>query len=600
MDARNAASSLEGDVVVAGSASGEVLWSDVPLSFMGGVDPLTGIVIDTHHPLQGQCLTGRVVALPSGRGSCAGSAAIFEMLLNDTQPAAIVVREKESILAVGIVIAEEFFGRSLPMVRLDHSAYDQLRAAGAATVHHGRVVLDPDSDPDLEAKWPQQSSTTLDVQQSSEAAVKLSARDQSMLAGDAGLAASAAMRVIVRAAQLEGAHDLIDVDMAHIDGCFYQGPASLAFAERLCELDAQVAVPSTMNALRVDRRQWRSQGVSSDIGEPSDLLADCYEQMGVQPTYTCAPYLLATRPTRGQQIAWAESNAVMFANSVLGARTMKYPDYLDILVAITGRAPNADTHLAAARRATIRLDVVEQDEETVDDAFYPALGYLAGQLATNDIPAICGLEHLPVTHDDLKAFGAAFATTSAAPMFHIVGITPEATTYSEAVCAENVEKVPIVTVTPQLLRAAWEELNSSDEQHVDLIALGNPHFSLTEIERLADLTKTRHAASEVSVVVTCGRETLDEARRRGLVEEIERFGGTLVNDTCWCLIGEPLVPVHARSVMTNSAKYAHYGPAAISRGVHFGTLAECVEVAVQGTREPEAPIWARAGETGQR
>ena len=137
-----------------------------------------------------------------------------------------------------------------------------------------------------------------------------------------------------------------------------------------------------MNALCVDRRQWRGLGVSEALGVPSDEVADAYVQMGVRPTYTCAPYLLDGAPVFGQQIAWAESNAVVFANSVLGARTMKYPDYLDILVAITGRAPNADCHVASRRFATVRIDVPRPQH--TDNSFYPTLGYHIGKIATNE------------------------------------------------------------------------------------------------------------------------------------------------------------------------------------------------------------------------
>ena len=233
--------------------------------------------------------------------------------------------------------------------------------------------------------------------------------------------------MVIRAAQLEGAHDLIDIDRGHIDGCFYQGPASLRFAERLVELGGRVAVPTSMNALCIDRRRWRSQGVPAELGEPSEAVADAYVRLGVTPTYTCAPYLLDGPPVCGQQIAWAESNAVVYANAVIGARTMKYPDYLDILIALIGRAPNAGAHTDAGRRATVQI-AVDVPVERLDDAFYPTLGYHVGTIASNDIPVLTGLERAAPTADDLRAFGAAFATTSAAAMFHIVGVTPEAPT----------------------------------------------------------------------------------------------------------------------------------------------------------------------------
>ncbi len=394
--------------------------------------------------------------------------------------------------------------------------------------------------------------------------------------------------MVIRAAQLEGAHDLIDIDRGHIDGCFYQGPASLRFAERLVELGGQVAVPTSMNALCIDRRRWRDQGVPAELGEPSEAVADAYLRLGVTPTYTCAPYLLDGPPVCGQQIAWAESNAVVFANAVIGARTMKYPDYLDILIALVGRAPNAGAHTDAGRRATVQI-AVDVPLERLDDAFYPTLGYHVGTIASNDIPVLTGLELAAPTADDLRAFGAAFATTSAAAMFHIVGVTPEAPTLDAV--TDPAEPVRRVRVGAAELARAWEELNSATVPRTELVALGNPHFSLTEFARLAELCDGRTKSPEVEVVVTTSRSIHARAERAGLVARLEQFGARLVNDTCWCFIGEPVVPPSSRTITTSSAKYAHYGTAAVGRGFHLRSLAGCVEAACTGNAGSALPAW---------
>jgi predicted aconitase len=272
---------------------------------------------------------------------------------------------------------------------------------------------------------------------------------------------------------------LIDVSQAHIDGCIYTGPGGLRFAERLVELGAQVRIPTTLNAVSVDRRRWRALGVDAAIGEPASRLADAYLQMGAKPSFTCAPYLLDTAPAFGEQIVWAESNAVVYANSVVGARTLKYPDYLDICVALTGRAPLAGCHLDAGRAASVLIALPRI--ENADESLYPLLGYHIGGLAPSEIPLIVGLEHVAPTSDDLKAVGAAFATTSAAPMFHIAGITPEAS-------AAAVSRHPPrrIAVTKADLIASWNELNSAQNNRVDnsrvgLVAIGSPHASLSEL-----------------------------------------------------------------------------------------------------------------------
>jgi cis-L-3-hydroxyproline dehydratase len=568
-----------GRSVVPGAADGELLHADVGLSFMGGVDSSTGQVIDTHHPLHGQSVDGKVLALPSGRGSCSGSASLFELLVNRHAPVALIFRADEPILTLGVILAAEVFGVSIPVVRLSPADFAQLRSASRVSVRGGRVTVTDTAGP-LAAPTPLPDLDLTDF--------RLSVHDRQLLSGAFGEAARLAIRVVIRAAQLEGANDLIDIDRGHIDGCFYQGPAGLRFAERLVELGGQVAVPTSMNSLCIDRRRWRDQGVPAELGEPSEALADAYLRLGVTPTYTCAPYLLDDPPARGQQIAWAESNAVVFANAVIGARTMKYPDYLDILIALIGRAPNAGAHTDAGRRATLQI-AVDMPVEQLDDAFYPTLGYHVGTIASNDVPALTGLELTAPTADDLRAFGAAFATTSAAAMFHIVGVTPEAPTLDAV--TDPAEPIRRVRVGAAELARTWEELNSATVTRTDMVALGNPHFSLTEFARLADLCDGRTKSPDVELVVTTSRSIHAKAERAGLVARLEQFGARLVNDTCWCLIGEPVVTPSSRTITTSSAKYAHYGTAAVGRGFHLRSLAGCVDAACTGDAGTALPAW---------
>lgn len=571
---------LVGEVLHAGRGSGEVMFSHVPLSFMGGVDPLTGIVIDKHHPWSGQCLAGRMLVLPSGRGSCAGSGALFEMLWAQSAPAGIIVKTHETIITLGAVIAQEIFGKGVPIVRCEEKDFEKLKAAKVASINGAHIEIDGASD----GGGATGHHFDLDLTK-----INLTSRDRAFLAGEFGKAAQIAMRIVVQMAILEHATELIDVDMAHIDGCFYQGPASLAFAEKLADLGGKVIIPSSMNSLCVDRRRWREQGVPSSMGEPSDALADAYVRMGVKPTYTCAPYALLSAPKQGQQIAWAESNAVVYANSVLGARTIKYPDYVDICMAIVGRAPKAGCHLDEGRRASIRIDVLLGG--AVDDSFYAVLGYHVGKLASNEIPVICGLENAGTTRDDLKAFGAALATTSAAPMFHVVGVTPEAPTIA-AVIGEKM--TGSYRITCEDLLATWRELNTAEDPVVDLVGFGNPHFSLTECERLASLCKNREKDEAVFVGVTCSREVYERAAAAGYVAIIEAFGANFINDTCWCLIKEPIIPPAARNIMTNSGKYAHYGQASLNRAFHVAGLERCVDAACCGFHKDELPAWVSA------
>lgn len=573
-----AATILNGTALIAGQASGEVLHADTGLSFMGGVEASSGRVIDVHHPLCGQSVAGKVLALPSGRGSCSGSLVIFELLMNGHAPAALVFRHKETILTLGVLIAAELFQRGIPVLQLDEAAF-----AALAETRFARIEGDTVLPTETLLEGPQ----SFVLPKPDPADFSLAEIDRRFLAGEFGEAARIAARIVLQTARIEGATELVDVEMAHLDGVFYQGPAGLQFARKLCDLGARVRVPTTMNAVCVDRRQWRAQGVSEVLGAATDALADAYVEMGAKPTYTCAPYLLEPAPKAGQNIAWGESNAVVFANSVLGARTLKYPDYLDILVALTGRAPAADCYLDAGRRATIRIDLPALGD--LDDLFFPLLGYHIGKIATNEIPLICGLEGHAVSHDDLKAFGAAFATTSAAPMFHMLGITPEAVS-AEAVLGDEVR---VQSVTLHDLRETWAEMNIARSPDVDMVSLGNPHFSLTEIAALVRLCEGRRIAEGVRLIVTCGRDVHAEAKAAGLIDTIRTFGGEVLNDTCWCFIAEPVVPKSVRNIATNSGKYAHYGPPVVGKGFHFASLARCVDAACTGRIDTSLPVWCR-------
>lgn len=573
---------LIGRNLVPGSAQGALLFADVGLSFWGGVDPCTGEVIDRHHPLSGEHLHDRVLAIPSGRGSCTGSSVLMELISNGHAPAALVLAEADEILTLGVLVAQTIFERSRPVLCIGREAFATLRGKAFARVEGASLTMFDHVPID---GW-QPTETLMQTGETNES-IELTGFDRSLLDGEHGKAAQMAMQIVLRMAELQGAHQLVDISQAHIDGCIYTGPASLRFAEQLVHWGAKVRVPTTLNSISVDQRRWRELGIDPLLGEPASALGDAYMAMGAQLSFTCAPYLLDTAPKAGEQIVWAESNAVVYANSVLGARTLKYPDYLDICIALTGRAPLIGCHLEAPRKARLRVELPELGE--LDDAFYPLLGYHIGALAGSRIPLVFGLEQHQPDLDDLKAFGAAFATTSAAPLFHIAGVTPEALDPAQAL--EAGVPIPVETIRLADLLGSWHELNSARDNRVEVVSLGNPHFSLSEFARLARLCHGRHKHPEVVLAITCGRAVLEQARDAGHIGAIEAFGATLVTDTCWCMLGEPVIPPAATTLMTNSGKYAHYAPGLVGRKVHFASLAECVDAACTASASGRLPSW---------
>ena len=572
-------SALEGRSLVDGHASAPLLYADVGLSFWGGVDPFSGEVIDRHHPLSGECLAGRVLAIPSGRGSCTGSSVLMELISNGHAPAALVLAEADEILTLGVLVARTLFQRSLPVLCIGREAFGQLRGNAFARVDGTHLSL-YDSAPDDTAP-PHNDTPAAEAH----ASIELTEHDRALLAGSYGKAAQVAMQIVLRMAQIQGATQLVDITQAHIDGCIYTGPASLRFAQQLVAWGAKVRVPTTLNSISVDQRRWRELGIDPALGVPASALGDAYMAMGAQLSFTCAPYLLDSAPKAGEQIVWAESNAVVYANSVLGARTLKYPDYLDICIALTGRAPLIGCHLEDQRKARLQIELPTLGN--LDDAFYPLLGYHIGALAGSRIPLILGLKQQHPDLDDLKAFGAAFATTSAAPLFHIAGVTPEALDPAQVLDGP----LPVIKVSLEDLLLSWHELNSARDPQVDVVSLGNPHFSLSEFAHLARLCQGRKRHPDVVLAITCGRAVLEQARAAGHVGVLEAFGAVIVSDTCWCMLGEPVIPPAARNLMTNSGKYAHYAPGLVGRKVHFASLAECVDAACSATASGRLPAW---------
>jgi predicted aconitase/predicted aconitase with swiveling domain len=553
-----------GHTIIPGRARGEVLASDEGLSFWGGVDPLTGLVIDAHHPLCGQSLVGKVLVMQTTRGSCSGSGVMLDLALNGIAPAAFVFGAAEDVVTLGAMIAGRMFDRPVPVLRLGAEAFDAASMARSAELTDSALIVD---------------GLALPLKPLPVAALELTPQDRAMLDGTYGPARRIAMEVICAMAALQGATTLVDVTQGHIDGCILANTANLHFAETMAEMGGQVCIPTTMNAISVDHGNWREQGVPLDFGLRAARLADAYLKMGARPTFTCAPYLLDTAPKAGEAIGWSESNAVIYANTVLAARTEKHPDYLDLFIAMTGRAPLSGVYLKPNRAPRCRLHVeVPQD---YDDALWPMLGYITGQFAPDRIPLLTGLEATMPTRDDLKAMCAAFGTTSAAPMLHVAGHTPESGDFPEPADCVNITHADLVRV--------WFELNPGPER-IDLVAFGSPHFSLSECRTLADLV-VGHRATGTAVIVTVSRDVLAKAGAEGTRARLEAFGAQMIPDICWCSITEPNLPPKARNLMTNSGKYAHYAPALSGRTVRFGSLADCAMAARTGIALANLPDW---------
>jgi cis-L-3-hydroxyproline dehydratase len=420
--------------------------------------------------------------------------------------------------------------------------------------------------------------------------LNLSDRDRAMLDGGHGPAPQLAMSILVRMADVYGAGELMDISQAHIDSTIYLGDATLEFAERLASLGAKVAVPTSLNVSGVDQCGWKDWAVKPEWAAKAARQMLAYERMGAVPTWTCAPYQTHMRPVFGQQIAWGESNAIAFANSVIGARTERYPDLLDICCAITGRVPAIGLHLTEQRAGEllIRLRDVSHALQQ-DDQFFAVLGHLVGQLAGDRIPVIEGVSVTPA-EDQLKAFGAAAASSGRVALFHMVGVTPEAPT--RAAAFQNRAPARTLEVTTADLRAARAELTTADGRELDMVILGSPHFSLAEFRLLAPLVAGKRAHPRVQLLITSSRLMREAAERDGVLAPIEAFGARITLDTC--ILASPMLPPDIQTLMTNSAKYAYYAPSLLNTRVTFGSLADCVASAIEGRVTRDESMWLTA------
>ena len=409
--------------------------------------------------------------------------------------------------------------------------------------------------------------------------MRLSDRDRATLNGEDGEGAAFAMRTLVAFAQAVGAPALIDITAAHIDGCLYHGQVSLDFVNRLVDGGGRVRVPTTLNVGAIDLIHPELIRLSRPEQEPGRRLMRAHEALGCVPSFTCAPYQTEFRPVFGQQIAWGESNAIVFANSVIGARTNRYGDFIDLCCAITGRAPEWGLHLDAPRRGEIlfRLRGFPPSPHPTD-ALFVAVGLIIGSRSGDRIPVIDGLPP-PRSEDQLKALGAAAASSGAVALFHAVGITPEAATYEAAFGGRDPDDV--FDIRPADVSHTLAHLSTvPDGTALTAVCLGTPHFSADEWTRLIELLEGRRAPAAVPIYVNTGRATETLLAADGRLDRARQSGVIVVADTCTYLT--PILERMDGAVMTNSGKWAHYAPGNLGVGVAFGELEDCVASAYAG------------------
>jgi predicted aconitase len=403
--------------------------------------------------------------------------------------------------------------------------------------------------------------------------MKLTPEEQAMLAGDQGPAARKAMEILVALGTVYEAHDLVPVSSVQVAGVSYAnvGQAGLEFVREWAEQGARVRVPTTLNPAGMDLEAWREMGVPEEYARRQLELIEAFRAMGIATSCSCTPYLLGLSPPLGEHLAWSESSAVSYANSVLGARTNREGGPSALASAITGRTANYGLHLDEHRNAQLLVDVKCPVSSMAD---YGALGYLVGQRVGDSVPCFRMLTVHKPGLEQLKMLGAAMAASGAVALYHVEEVTAEAR-------LGGVLGKDLPSITIESLQEGYQALDGSG-QEIDLVWIGCPHASLAEIEGVVDLVRGHTLATDLWI--TLARAVLQATGTSRPAEELQSAGGRLVADAC--LLGTPLREMGFNSVATNSAKAAFYLRSLQRVEVRFGSLPQCVEAAITGRWKP--------------
>ncbi|MDD3977481.1 aconitase X catalytic domain-containing protein [Methanomicrobium antiquum] len=379
----------------------------------------------------------------------------------------------------------------------------------------------------------------------------LDSEDESILNGEYGETRQKMMEILLALGKVFNAENLVPITSAQISGASYKTIGEWGL-EWLNNLDARVAVPSILNPIGMPRESWRDIGISTEFAENQNKVIKAYKRLGIKMECTCTPYYLNIT-NYGDHLAWSESSAVSYANSVIGARTNREGGPSALAAAMIGKTPNYGLHLFKNRMPEITIEV--ESGSGVHSGHYGAIGYLAGKIAGNKIPF---LTNIRPSRDQLKALGAAMAASGAVALYHVKGITPE--TKLPTFKTEPVEKVVI----------EQSEIESLFEKSdVDAVAVGCPHCSPDELSRLASLLEGKKTTKTFFVFVAKGVKDSN----MGYVSKIEKSGAKVVEDTC--IVVSPAMDVFD-TVMVDSGKAFAYVPNMCGCNVRIGTLEECV------------------------
>ncbi len=391
--------------------------------------------------------------------------------------------------------------------------------------------------------------------------MELTGEQERMLAGEQGVVVERMFRLLVRLGDIYGASKMVPVGSVQVAGVSYKslGDPGLEFLEDIASKGAKVRVPTTLNPPGMDLVDWKELGFPEDFAAKQLQVMDAFKRMGIMMTATCTPYLVGNLPRFGEHIAWSESSAVSFANSVLGARTNREGGPSALAAAFCGVTPSYGLHIHENRQPNFVFRVTAELKSNAD---FAALGYHVGKVVKDKIPYFLGIRHADV--DQLKALGAAMAASGAVALYHVEGITPE----SGIVDTSELEKIEVGETE---IREAYSKLNTGVDP--DIIILGCPHASLKEISSLA--CKVEGKKLRKPLWICTSRVTKEAATRMGFTGIIERAGGKVVADTC--TVVSPIERMGYKTIGVDSGKAANYLPGFCKAQVVFKSVDDLLE-----------------------
>jgi hypothetical protein len=389
----------------------------------------------------------------------------------------------------------------------------------------------------------------------------LTKNEERIYDGEFGWANQICMKILVRLGELFNATRLIPINSAHVSGVSYKtlGDAPSDFLEALANADAKVKIKATLNPQSFDRKYLRKK-LPPDLCQKQSDIMTYFEKMGFTESLTCTPYYLEN-PKRGSHLAWAESSAVVYTNSVTGAWTNREGGPSALAAAIIGKTPDYGIHKAENRQPKVLVKLEKQLQSEVE---FGALGIFLGKILEDEIPIIQGLQN--ASKDNLKQLGAALASTGMVNMF----------------CRENrgikFNEIEKINVETKDIKHTIENLTTTSTQEPDLVFVGCPHCSLNEIKQASELIGSGKVKNETEFWVCTSRHIKEKAKK--YVEKIEKSGGHVLTDTCAVVTWTDKLGI--KTIMTNSAKTAHYAPTLNKAETILAPIKECLKTAFKG------------------